>query len=83
LAEIVDLAEPSQLTPQQVEAAFTAFNAILTAANTRRSQRSKRAAAEDFDEEEEEALAAENEAEEELYDQVGVGRGDCMVDFCV
>lgn len=31
----------------------------------------QRAAAEDFDEEEEEALQAENEAEEELYDQVG------------
>jgi hypothetical protein len=31
----------------------------------------QRAAAEDFDEEEQEALEAENEAEEELYDQVG------------
>jgi hypothetical protein len=34
-------------------------------------QLSQRAAAEDFDEEEQEALEAENEAEEELYDQVG------------
>jgi hypothetical protein len=33
--------------------------------------RSQRSAAEDFDEEEQEALEAENEAEEELYDQVG------------
>jgi hypothetical protein len=31
----------------------------------------QRASAEDFDEEEQEALAAENEQEEELYDQVG------------
>eukprot|EP00775_Hariotina_reticulata_P003510 gene3510-3780_t len=81
LAEIVELAEPNQLTPQQVEAAFTAFNSILTAANARRSQRSKRAAAEDFDEEEEEALAAENEAEEELYDQVGSCLGNFLKSF--
>jgi hypothetical protein len=33
----------------------------------------QRAAAEDFDEEEQEALEAENEAEEELYDQVRLG----------
>ena len=34
--------------------------------------RAQRSAAEDFDEEEQEALAAENEQEEELYDQVGL-----------
>ncbi|WIA40679.1 hypothetical protein OEZ86_004377 [Tetradesmus obliquus] len=71
LAEIVELAEPGQLGGPQVEAAFAAFGAILSAAEARRSQRSKRASAEDFDEEEQEALAAENEQEEELYDQVG------------
>jgi hypothetical protein len=41
LAEIVDLAEPGQLSGQQVEAAFAAFSAILSAAEARRSQRSK------------------------------------------
>eukprot|EP00879_Flechtneria_rotunda_P021574 GHRR01022737.1.p1 GENE.GHRR01022737.1~~GHRR01022737.1.p1 ORF type:complete len:295 (+),score=116.76 GHRR01022737.1:93-977(+) len=41
----------------------------------------QRAAAEDFDEEEEEALAAENEAEEELYDQVGSCLGNFLQSF--
>jgi hypothetical protein len=41
LAEIVDLAEPGQLSGPQVEAAFAAFSAILSAAEARRSQRSK------------------------------------------
>lgn len=41
LAEIVDLAEAAHLSGQQVEAAFGAFSAILSAAEARRSQRSK------------------------------------------
>eukprot|EP00878_Enallax_costatus_P012560 GHUV01013118.1.p1 GENE.GHUV01013118.1~~GHUV01013118.1.p1 ORF type:complete len:1009 (+),score=321.88 GHUV01013118.1:364-3390(+) len=81
LAEIVDLAEPGQLSGPQVQAAFGALQNILTAAEGRRTQRNKRVAAEDFDEEEEEALAAENEAEEELYDQVGSCLGNFLKVF--
>lgn len=43
--------------------------------------RTQRAAAEDFDEEEQEALEAENEAEEELYDQVGSCLGSFLKSF--
>ncbi|KAF6254101.1 armadillo-type protein [Scenedesmus sp. NREL 46B-D3] len=81
LSEIVDLAEPGQLSSAQVEAAFAAFGAILSAAEARRATRSKRASAEDFDEEEQEALAAENEQEEELYDQVGSCLGNFLKAF--
>lgn len=41
LAEIVDLAEPQQLTGQQVELAFQALQSILLSAEARRTQRSK------------------------------------------
>ncbi|KAF8055485.1 IPO5 [Scenedesmus sp. PABB004] len=81
LGEVVGLADPGALAAPQVEAAFGAFGSILSAAEARRSQRSKRKAAEDFDDEEEEALAAENEAEEELYDQVGTALGSFLKAF--
>lgn len=41
LAEIVDLAEPGQLSAAQVQSAFQALQTILTQAEARRSQRSK------------------------------------------
>lgn len=41
LAEIVDLAEPGQLSAPQVQAAFQSLQSILTQAEARRSQRSK------------------------------------------
>lgn len=72
VSEIVDALEPSQFQQPQVEAAFAAFSNILSRAEGRRSARVKRAATEDFDDEEAEALEAENEAEEELFDQVSL-----------
>jgi len=81
LAEVVDLVEPGMLNTAQVEGAFGAFSSILAAAESRRSERAKRAGAEDFDEEEAEALEEENEAEEELFDQVGTCLGNFLKKF--
>ena len=43
---------------------------VITASSTRRNERLERVKAEDFDAEEGEMLKEENEAEEELFDQV-------------
>jgi hypothetical protein len=73
LAEVVDLVEPSLLGAPQVEAAFDGVRHALKLAERRREARAKRLLQEDFDEEEAEALREENECEDELVDQVGVG----------
>ena len=56
--------------------AFEKFSKILKEADERRNERLKRQGTEDFDAEELEALEEENQAEEELFDQVG-GIGGC------
>ena len=65
------------LSPQAewVGSAFEKFVKVLKEADARRVERHKRQGTEDFDAEELEALEEENQAEEELFDQVGVGEG--------
>ncbi|GFH17489.1 importin N-terminal domain-containing protein, partial [Haematococcus lacustris] len=81
ISEIVELVEPSMLSQEQVSSAFQRFTRILKASEERRTERLKRQSTEDFDEEELEALEQENEAEEELFDQVGSAIGAFLKKF--
>ena len=64
------------LQAEWVGSAFEKFVKVLKEADARRVERHKRQGTEDFDAEELEALEEENQAEEELFDQVrGEGRG--------
>eukprot|EP00955_Chlamydomonas_euryale_P029391 309949-Chlamydomonas_euryale.AAC.1 len=70
VSSIVDVVEPSMLQEEWVGSSFEKFSKILSEADERRQERLKRQGTEDFDEEELEALEEENQAEEELFDQV-------------
>lgn len=50
---------------------------MITASSSRKRERAERAKAEDFDAEESELLKEENEAEEEVFEQV------CLLKNCV
>nr|GEU75259.1 importin-5-like [Tanacetum cinerariifolium] len=73
ISECVQICGPL-LDETQVRSIVEELKQVLTASSTRRNERAERVKAEDFDAEEGEMLKEENEAEEELFDQVG----DCL-----
>uniref|UniRef100_A0A7R9V0M6 TOG domain-containing protein n=1 Tax=Chlamydomonas euryale TaxID=1486919 RepID=A0A7R9V0M6_9CHLO len=81
VSSIVDVVEPSMLQEEWVGSSFEKFSKILSEADERRQERLKRQGTEDFDEEELEALEEENQAEEELFDQVATCLGTFLKKF--
>jgi hypothetical protein len=69
------------LSEAEVGAAFAAISQAFDSAEARRRQRQTRQQAEDFDEEELEALQQENEAEEDLFDNVSTAVGAFLKKF--
>ena len=81
LAEFVELADREMLGEGMVATAFERLKEIMGDSEARRRERNKRRHAEDFDAEELEALEMENEAEEEVADQVGASMGAFLKKF--
>lgn len=81
VSSIVDMVEPGMIQQEWVQTAFEKFSKILREAEERRQQRLKRTKTEDFDAEELEALEEENQAEEELFDQVATCLGTFLKKF--
>lgn len=81
VSSIVDLVTPTMIQEEWVKGTFEKLSKILKDAEERRQERLKRQNTEDFDAEELEALEEENQAEEELFDQVATCLGTFLKKF--
>ncbi|KAL3719763.1 hypothetical protein ACJRO7_004699 [Eucalyptus globulus] len=69
------------LDENQVRSIVDEIKQVITASSSRKRERAERAKAEDFDAEEGELLKEENEAEEEVFEQVGEILGTMVKTF--
>lgn len=69
------------LDENQVRSIVNEIKQVITASSSRKRERAERAKAEDFDAEEGELLKEENEAEEEVFEQVGEILGTMVKTF--
>ncbi|KAI6670785.1 hypothetical protein NL676_005670 [Syzygium grande] len=69
------------LDESQVRSIVDEIKQVITASSSRKRERAERAKAEDFDAEESELLKEENEAEEEVFEQVGEILGTMVKTF--
>ncbi|KAI3412406.1 TOG domain-containing protein [Psidium guajava] len=69
------------LDENQVRSIVKEIKQVITASSSRKRERAERAKAEDFDAEEGELLKEENEAEEEVFEQVGEILGTMVKTF--